>query len=280
MPVRHPQLTPELHLLKLPAKTLDCRKLLTLPLCEQLEPRRLLSATLVDGIVQVKGTSAADVIKISKSGSKVMVKVGATSKSFPAGSVDSIRIRALDGNDSITGNQKLKIPIVVYGGAGNDTINGSQGDDTLKGGEGTDSLTGRAGNDNLSGGAANDTLSGGNGDDTLDGNAGNDLIHGNGGRDLLRGGADLDSMFGDADNDQLFGGDGNDSLDGGQDDDILNGGGGNDTLFDHAGSDLLNGDAGDDSMDSADGLRGDGLHGGSGTNTITKDTDDFESTTV
>ena len=269
--------------------TPDCRKLPSLPLCEPLEARQLLSAKLVDGVLEVKGTAAtsgtggstgADVISISKKRSTVTVKIGSASFPFPAGAVDLIRIKALDGNDTITASTKLQIPLLVYGGAGNDTITAGHGDDTLDGGDGTDSITGRAGADRIRGGTGNDTLNGSDDNDTIDGEAGTDLIHGGNGADLIRGGADNDSLFGDNNNDQLFGGSGNDSIDGGNDDDILDGGTDNDTLFDHSGSDILRGQGGNDSLDSADGVRGDGLNGGTGTNTVTADTTDFNSPTV
>jgi len=310
--VRHPYIKTGVALPTLPANHLNCRKLPILPLCEPLEIRRLLAT----GVVEVKGTPDADVIKISKSGSTITVKIGATATIIPPGPVHAIRIRAFEGNDSISVGGTLKIPLIVYGGAGNDTIFGSLGadklsggdgddsihgdraDDTLGGGagndklfgdagadvikgdDGNDSIIGDGGDDNLKGGAGNDTINGGEKDDSVEGGAGNDAIHGNTGRDSLRGGADLDTIFGDTDNDQLFGGDGNDSLDGGQDDDMLDGGEGNDTLFDHSGSDIFQGQGGDDSLDSSDGTRGDGLNGGSGTNTVTKDLLDFESATV
>ncbi len=69
-----------------------------------------------------------------------------------------------ENNDSLT-------PIydqgsILYGGEGNDTLNGRSGDDFLYGGEGDDTLNGNGGNDVLDGGAGNDRLRGGAGDDT------------------------------------------------------------------------------------------------------------------
>src|SRR5262249_61861857 len=56
---------------------------------------------------------------------------------------------------------------VVYGGAGNDTLQGGAGNDVLVGGDGDDLLTGNAGRDLLVGGFGRDTLAGGAGDDVL-----------------------------------------------------------------------------------------------------------------
>ncbi|MCS6865511.1 MAG: calcium-binding protein [Gemmataceae bacterium] len=63
-----------------------------------------------------------------------------------------------DGNDFLDGSAG-DVPLVLFGGAG---------DDTLLGGSRNDQLFGGAGNDFLSGGQGRDTLDGGEGDDTLD----------------------------------------------------------------------------------------------------------------
>lgn len=66
--------------------------------------------------------------------------------------------------------------IYLYGGTGNDTING---------GAGNDYLYGQDGSDRLIGGAGNDYLYGGNGDDLLNGGAGNDYLYGQAGADIF-----------------------------------------------------------------------------------------------
>src|SRR5258706_7503627 len=145
-------------LLTLPANAPDCRKLPILPTCEPLEERRLLSAVLDAGVIQVKGTSAADVIKVSKSRSTLTIKIGTTTTTFAAGGVDAIRIRGLDGNDSITVGGTLKIPLIVYGGNGKHTLLGAPGADKLKRGARGDSNHGDKGQDNLNRGRANSQL--------------------------------------------------------------------------------------------------------------------------
>ncbi|HYC01896.1 MAG TPA: hypothetical protein VED40_01300 [Azospirillaceae bacterium] len=55
----------------------------------------------------------------------------------------------------------------LFGGAGNDSINGLGGDDFIIGNGGDDTLLGSAGNDLLDGGAGLNTLDGGSGNDTL-----------------------------------------------------------------------------------------------------------------
>ena len=102
----------------------------------------------------------------------------------------------LAGNDSITGTDLYGNNL--YGGAGNDTINGHKGEDSLAGGTGDDTLDGKAGNDLLTGDAGNDTLKGGAGDDWLFGDAGNDILDGGAGNDVLVGGAGTDTLKGGA----------------------------------------------------------------------------------
>jgi Ca2+-binding RTX toxin-like protein len=80
--------------------------------------------------------------------------------------------------------------VLVYGGAGNDTVavrgagltaylDGGAGNDWLDGrGTGVSLLVGRAGNDTLLGGAGCDVLLGGAGRDSLRGSAGDDLLVG------------------------------------------------------------------------------------------------------
>jgi Ca2+-binding RTX toxin-like protein len=56
---------------------------------------------------------------------------------------------------------------MIFGGAGNDTIDGGNNNDYLHGGAGTDVITGGSGNDMLIGGKGNDTLTGGAGSDVF-----------------------------------------------------------------------------------------------------------------
>jgi Ca2+-binding RTX toxin-like protein len=66
----------------------------------------------------------------------------------------------------------------LNGGIGNDNLSAGDGADTLDGGDGADVLYGETGDDALNGGLGNDNLSGGEGADTLDGGAGNDMLNG------------------------------------------------------------------------------------------------------
>ncbi|QLE56732.1 DUF4347 domain-containing protein [Nostoc sp. TCL26-01] len=115
--------------------------------------------------------------------------------------------------DNVTANITDNDPATPpnTGTPGKDILYGTAGDDTINGLEGNDYLIGNAGNDTLNCGTGNDYGFGGAGDDTINGEDGNDLLYGNEG------------------NDTLIGGEGNDNLDGGIGDDTLIGGNGNDT---------------------------------------------------
>jgi Ca2+-binding RTX toxin-like protein len=94
-------------------------------------------------------------------------------------------LRGEEGNDKLIGGNGFDI---LIGGPGNDTLIGNGGDDVLFGGAGNDSLSGGNGNDLLLGGIGNDSLSGGNGRDVLIGGLGVDQLNGNAGDDILIGG--------------------------------------------------------------------------------------------
>ena len=67
---------------------------------------------------------------------------------------------------------------VLWGGAGDDDIDGEGGPDSIMGGDGDDTLKGGAGNDDIKGGAGDDDIMGGDGADTIEGGAGTDTIDG------------------------------------------------------------------------------------------------------
>ena len=181
-------------------------------------------------------------------------------------------IIAHDGNDWGGGHATSD---VIFGGAGDDTLDGGDGNDTLLGEGDNDLLHGDGGNDSLIGGDGNDTLQGGTGDDYLTGDAGNDVLQGGDGNDTLFGGLGNDSLSGDAGNDSLDGGDGTDALYGGAGADTLAGGAGNDVLEGGTGNDLIDGGDGNDLMFGGTASAGkaeltgnDTLSGGAGNDTI------------
>lgn len=127
------------------------------------------------GGLHVDGTAGNDLISLSISGGQLLVKVNASTWTFPADQVISTEIWGWQGNDTILGSA---ISDVIYGMWDNDAISGG------------------AGSDFVSGGTGNDTIGGGGGSDTLYGNAGTDMISGGGGDDVIWGGGGRDKIDG------------------------------------------------------------------------------------
>ncbi|NQU22486.1 MAG: hypothetical protein HQ567_14510 [Candidatus Nealsonbacteria bacterium] len=98
--------------------------------------------------------------------------------------VEAFHIRTHEGDDNVNVNAaefpdfEVSIPLWIFGGNGDDTIDGGNGDDLLFGGDG------------------GDTIDGGPGDDALFGDAGDDLLHGDDGNDSLDGGGQTDLLAG------------------------------------------------------------------------------------
>ncbi|MCU1430717.1 MAG: peptidase and in kexin sedolisin [Actinomycetia bacterium] len=80
-------------------------------------------------------------------------------------------VDARAGDDSLTVTGKLAVPVVAFGGPGNDSMSGGNEPDVIVGGDGDDLLTG-----GLSGSSLNDVLIGGNGTDTLQGGRYQDVL--------------------------------------------------------------------------------------------------------
>ncbi|GAB3471562.1 hypothetical protein GCM10011496_32060 [Polaromonas eurypsychrophila] len=84
---------------------------------------------------------------------------------------------------------------VAFGSSQADPLNGTDNaiGDRLYGGAGNEIVDGKAGNDYLEGGAGNDTLKGGEGQDTLLGGTGDDILDGGKDGDILKGGQGTDT---------------------------------------------------------------------------------------
>jgi Ca2+-binding RTX toxin-like protein len=109
----------------------------------------------------------------------------------------TIQIFGQAGNDAISVDERngAMPAVLLFGGAGNDTLIGGSGNDQLFGGAGNDTLEGKGGDDLLFGGDGNDTLIGGTGNDQMFGQAGNDLMIWNPGEgtDFMEGGDGIDT---------------------------------------------------------------------------------------
>ncbi len=134
-----------------------------------------------------------------------------------------------EGNDTF-GVGTNTLPLIVFGGAGSDSITTGDGNDLVLGDTATVSyldddgvartVLGNAGSGDKTDGVARSVRKvaaaiTGDGDSLLNGGAGSDLLLGQGGGDLLRGGsgddgieggAGADSAYGDADQDDIIGG--------------------------------------------------------------------------
>ena len=101
--------------------------------------------------------------------------------------------KGMGGSDTFTGGAIAIDPVVDHDNnpktpaitGRNDMVYGGAGDDTLDGGAGDDMIYGDGDDDDLDGGAGMDTLMGGAGDDTLDGGDGMDVLTGGSGSDTF-----------------------------------------------------------------------------------------------
>ena len=162
---------------------------------EALESRQLLSVTLgEDGVLTVMGTEVADTIRVrpAKSPEQFRVVVNGEAAVFARADVSRIEIHALGGDDDVTAFEsggKIDIPMLIFGGEGDDILAGGSASDTIYGGPGNDRIYGLGGDDLLVGGNGDDTLIGGFGNDTLLGGNGNDVLTPGEGENVVKGGA-------------------------------------------------------------------------------------------
>ena len=119
-----------------------------IPTIQNLESRRLLSATLASGVLTITGTAKKDEISVSlssdgttytvkeKTAKNRFKKAKTTTTTFTASEVTSLVIDAGAGNDSVTLRGTRKTPFalaaLITGGAGNDKLVGGAGNDTIK----------------------------------------------------------------------------------------------------------------------------------------------------
>ncbi len=183
----------------------------TLLSVEALEGRDVpTTASLYGSTLTIDGTNRDDWLIVRQQGSQISVDgVRIRDGWQQATSISALRVRqvvihAYAGNDTVN-FATLKLPAMVWGGAGNDRVYSGNGDDIVYGDQGNDTILGSSGDDWLVGGDGNDQIWGGAGNDWITGDAGNDWISG------------------DAGNDSLSGGDGQDTLSGGSGADLLDG---------------------------------------------------------
>ena len=134
-----------------------------------IEDRALMAATLTaslslaDNILRIEGTEAGDQIHVRHEngtlridGINISVTGNGTTTavaSVARASVVYIEVEALGGDDRVQMYDAGQGPvsILIYGGAGNDTLIGGSGNDGIVGGLGDDNLSGMGGDDELRG---------------------------------------------------------------------------------------------------------------------------------
>ena len=221
---------------------------------EALEGRRLLSASVQDGVLLVEGTGGPERIRVwefreGKLEYTVLITPipyagTAEFHDIPGEGVRLVSVRALGGDDVVDvrsspldpGSFPLRLPTRVDGGVGNDTVYGSRARSFITGGFGNDAIYGSDADDWINGGWGNDTISGGSGNDVIFGDRGDDSLAGDFGNDRLSGGPGNDRLgrlpvgplAGEVGNDFMNGGDGVDRIFGGVGTDRLFGGPGRD----------------------------------------------------
>jgi Ca2+-binding RTX toxin-like protein len=173
-------------------------------LFDQLENRRLLAVTLINGVLKAIGTAGDDQISVSPAThfspipytSQVEVDINGQFSTFNLSDITRIEIHGLAGDDHLfvsglnrsnprRGLADFPLGVFIKGDAGNDTIFGGLDDDSLHGAQRNDIIKGGLGDDHIKGGIGNDTLIGGDGDDDIHG-LGLDQLSGGPGSNILQ----------------------------------------------------------------------------------------------
>jgi len=124
---------------------------------ESLDSRHLLSAvSLIDGgILEIQGTEDSDTIAAFVDGDQFVVEVNDATVSFNNNEVDGLQVEAKGGDDSVKIDATVLQPTLIFGGVGNDRIQGGSGQDVILGGSDNDTIYGRTSGDILLGDGPN-----------------------------------------------------------------------------------------------------------------------------
>jgi uncharacterized delta-60 repeat protein len=174
-----------------------------------------------NGVLRIVGSNGNDQMRVGFGLEDGQLWIGAhrngAFERFRAKGIRSVLIDMLDGNDKAWSNfqddlehghgPRLALPVVVYGGPGDDEIRAQSLRETLYGGLGNDLIEGFRGAERLIGGPGNDTIRGGGGDDRILGGDGDDSLFGGVGDDHLTGGAGSDTISGENGRDWFLDGD-------------------------------------------------------------------------
>jgi hypothetical protein len=134
-------------------------------------PVAVVPAAVQNGVLTVGGTSGDDTVFIALAPfGPGLASASVTLNGAGLGTFAGVsRVVAFGGagNDTIRVSARALIPAELYGGDGNDTLQGGPGANILVGGAGDDTLIGGGGRNLLIGGIGADTLKGGGDDDLL-----------------------------------------------------------------------------------------------------------------
>lgn len=182
---------------------------------------------------------------------------------------DILKLKFGENGDELS-YRNFDIPIVAFGGQGEDLLYGGNSADTFFGGPGLDHVYAGPGADYIDGGDGDDVLDGDDGNDVIFGGEGGDKIYGGEGGDDLDGGPGNDEIYGGPGNDNIWGRGGDDKLYGGDNADTMDGGDGHDLLDGGTGNDWLHGGLGNDLLigGGSNNAQGDVLLGGWGKDVI------------
>jgi len=148
-----------------------------------MERRILYTATVPfyvngNGSLVVQGSTIEDVIHVRSSGKTFLVSINELRDFAISQPVKRVLIEGAGGDDRIAYEGKMRVPVVLLGGNGNDRIEAVGPNVLLGGGRGRDRLYVR--------GTFGATLAGGVGDDHLVGGDGPDVFDGGDGFDTAR----------------------------------------------------------------------------------------------
>ncbi len=223
----------------------------------------------------IRGTECDDVYAASTSSTgQTDIDLGAGHPAVMAANVGSLVVSLGPGNDKFTagGAAPVAVPLMIYGGGGNDALSGGAKSDTINGDEGDDTF------DQGAAPAGADILNGGDGHDGVSYASRTHsitvvLCTATSTEGCPAGVCTCGSVNGEAlEHDTLVniedatGGSGNDTLTGNEQANTLDGNAGDDHLDGQAGDDTLYGDEGTDTLLGGDG--DDLLNGGPGAETI------------
>jgi hypothetical protein len=165
------------------------------PLLEALEDRRHLSTSTSsrlelspEGLLSIRGTTGQDTISVGTIKEAIIVNYnGDIIAAFSRLQISSIEIFGLRGTDILSVRDSIRVPALIDGGEGNDSLTGGRGNDLLIGGPGADTIRGGRGNDILVGDDRDDDVLGGDDDDILSPGADKNRIDGGAGLDIFVG---------------------------------------------------------------------------------------------